>query len=68
MHAAWFMTSLTQTAGHKMAALTVVISKLSNVDLKTTTMNTTRNLFVNAVCEWNVTKTNSCAYFNVTGE
>ena len=34
MHAAWFMTSLTQTAGHKMAAFAVVISRLSNVDLK----------------------------------
>lgn len=29
---ALFMTSLTQSAGHDMAALTVVFSRLSNVD------------------------------------
>jgi len=25
-------------------------------------------LFVSALYEWNITKTNSCAYFNVTGK
>ena len=24
-------------------------------------------LFVNALCEWNITKTNSCVHLNVTG-
>ena len=31
-----FMTSLTQTAGQKMAALTVVLSRLSDVDFEQT--------------------------------
>ena len=34
IHAGLFMTSLIQTAGHKMAALTVVFQRLSNVDYK----------------------------------
>ena len=37
---ALFMTSPTQTAGHKMAALTIVFSQLENVDVLT---NRTRN-------------------------
>ena len=35
-HADYVMTSKTQTAGHKMSALTAVSSRLSNVDFKQT--------------------------------